>query len=168
MAFDAGQLEYWNFVRASRSKLERDLDGTDISPNDLAMILNRASGVATGLSDAHVHRPKGMSWNAFKVLFILWMEGDLEQHRVAILAGISRATTSAIVKSLVNAGYLEQQPSSLDKRTHVLSLTDVGMALIKESYIEQNDLLKQWSNRLTSSEQEILKILLIKLLSGNE
>ncbi|ANE05207.1 MarR family winged helix-turn-helix transcriptional regulator [Corynebacterium crudilactis] len=168
MTVDAESFEYWNFVSRSRAKLAEELSETDISPNDLAMILNRASGVATGLSEARIHRPKGMGWNAFKVLFILWMEGDLEQHRVAMLAGISRATTSSIVKTLVGAGHVEQTPSTVDKRTHVLFLTDAGKVLIKESYLEQNDLLSGWNNRLTGTEQEILKMLLIKLLSGGE
>lgn len=168
MAVDADSFEYWDFVRSSRTKLAEELHGIDINPNDLAMILNRASGVATGLSEAQIHRPKGMSWNAFKVLFILWMEGDLEQYRVAMLAGISRATTSSIVKSLVGSGYLEQSPSAVDKRTQVLSLTQAGLGLIKESYLEQNTLLSEWSERLTGTEQEILKILLIKLLRGEK
>ncbi|BAU94372.1 transcriptional regulator [Corynebacterium suranareeae] len=168
MTVNSESFEYWDFVRSSRAKLSEELSGIDISPNDLAMILNRASGVATGVSEAEVHRPKGMGWNAFKVLFILWMEGDLEQHRVAMLAGTSRATTSSIVKSLVSAGYVEQTPSTIDKRTHVLSLTLSGAELIKESYLEQNDILSSWNRRLTKTEQEILKMLLLKLLRGDE
>lgn len=166
VAEDSGSSDYQAFLRNSRVRLAAEFEGADLSPNDLVIILNRASGVATSLAESKIHRPRAMSWNAFRVMLILWMEGDLEQHRVVALAGTGRATTSATVKSLVTSGHLFQRPSTVDKRAHVLSLTDQGRALIRESYIEQNELLREWTTRLTHTEQEILKALLLKLLSG--
>ncbi len=168
MAEDIEAFDYLTFVQKSRAKLQGEFPDQDLSPNDLAVILNRASGVATGMAEVKVHRPRGLSWNAFKVMFILWMVGDLEQHKVAILADTSRATLSAIVKTLVKNDHLNQIPSEIDKRTNVLALTDAGLAIVRDAYIEQNQLLSGWNSRLTRTEQDILKSLLIKLMSGRD
>ncbi len=162
-AFDFG-----SFISNSREILDIEFQNENLRPNDLVILLNRASGIVTGQSEAQIHRPKGLSWNAFKVLFILWTMGDLEQHRVAMLAGTSRATTSAVVKTLVRNMHIVQLESATDKRTNVLALTDAGRDIVRTVYLEQNDLLGGWAGRLTNTEQDILKILLMKLMSGRD
>lgn len=158
--------DFGTFFQRSRAQLAQDFGDHDLRANDLIMVLNHAAGIATGWSEGQVFRPKGLSWNAFKVLFILWIMGDLEQHRVAQLAGTSRATTSAVVKNLVRDEYVAQVQSVTDKRTHVLVLTAGGREMVRQSYLEQNDLLHGWADRLTEAEQDILKILLLKLVTG--
>lgn len=118
------------------------------------------------MAEAKVHRPRNLSWNAFKVMFILWMLDGAEQQAVSTLSDAGRATTSAIVKNLVRLQYIEQQKSPRDGRTKVLRLTQTGQEIARELYLEQNALLTDWSARLTDSEQEILRILLLKLLGG--
>ena len=95
------------------------------------------------------------------------MVGDREQHRVSALGGMSRATASAVVKTLVRSGYVVQVPSEVDKRTHLLALTETGQEVVREVFVEQNDLLTDWSNRLTHTEQDILKMLLTKLMGDS-
>lgn len=160
------ELDYSSFVQRSRSRLSAEIGTHDLAPNDLALTLNRASGWVTRLAESRVHRPRGLSWSAFKVLFILWMIGDLEQHRVALLADTSRATTSAIVKSLTKSGLVVQSPLASDKRTNVLTLTHSGRDMARQAYLDQNELLRNWSSILTPAEQEILTLLLSKLILG--
>lgn len=160
------ELDYWSFVQASRSRLAIEIGEHDLAPNDLALTLNRASGWVTRLAESQVHRPRGLSWSAFKVLFILWMIGDLEQHRVALLADTSRATTSAIVKSLAKSGLVVQSPLESDKRTNILALTRSGRDMAREAYLDQNELLREWNSILTPTEQKILTLLLSKLILG--
>lgn len=157
--------DFGTFFQRSKIQLEEEFEGRDLCANDLVLVLNHASGIVTGTTEGQVFRPKGLNWNAFKVLFILWIMGDLEQHRAAQLAGTSRATTSAIVKNLVRDGLIGQVQSTQDKRTHVLALTDSGREIVQAAYLEQNDLLSSWSERLTETEQDILKMLLLKLVA---
>lgn len=168
MSGNSGALDFGTFLQSSREKLETEFGDHDLRAHELMVVLNRASGTATGLSETQVHRPRGLSWNAFKVLFILWMMGDLKQHRVAQLAGTSRATTSAVVKTLVRTNRIEQVQSKTDRRTNVLALTDDGREVVRTVCLEQNALLGDWSARLTHTEQDILKALLMKLMSGRD
>lgn len=163
-----GELDFPSFRKHSMAELGREFEGTDLRPTDLVIMLNRAAGISLQMAEGRVHRPRGLSWNAFKVLYILWMVGDREQHRVSALGGMSRATASAVVKTLVKNGYVVQVPSEVDKRTHRLALTDEGREIIQEVFREQNDLLTDWSNRLTHMEQDILKMLLTKLMDGSD
>lgn len=81
---------------------------------------------------------------------------------------MSRATTSAVVKVLVRLNYLIQTQSEADKRTNVLALTDLGSDIAQEIFLEQNELLRSWSDRLTHTEQDMLKMLLGKLMRGRD
>lgn len=81
---------------------------------------------------------------------------------------MSRATTSAVVKVLVRLDYLIQTQSEADKRTNVLALTDAGSDIAQEIFLEQNELLRSWSDRLTHTEQDMLKMLLGKLMRGRD
>lgn len=159
-----GQLNFGTFIQQSRRQLEEEFSGADLRPNDLVILLNRAAGLVTGVSEAQIHRPRGLSWNAFKVLYILWTVGELEQHRVALLAGTSRATTSAVMKTLVKNHHVVQVQSETDKRTNMLTLTELGREVVRSAYLEQNELLGEWATRLTHTEQDILKMLLRKLM----
>lgn len=159
-------MDFDTFMDDARAKLEAEFPHEDLRPNDLVIALNRAAGIAMGAAEGQVHRPRGLSWNAFKMLYILWIRGDLEQHRVAALAGMSRATTSAVVKVLVKQNYVVQAQSETDKRTNVLTLTAAGWDIVRASFLEQNELLLDWSDRLTHTEQDMLKMLLGKLMRG--
>ncbi len=162
-----GELDFPSFREYSMAELGEEFEGTDLRPTDLVIMLNRTAGIGMRMAEGRVHRPRGLSWNAFKVLYILWMVGDREQHRVSALGGMSRATASAVVKTLVRSGYVVQVPSEVDKRTHLLALTETGQEVIREVFVEQNDLLTDWSNRLTHTEQDILKMLLTKLMDDS-
>lgn len=162
-----GELDFPSFREYSMAELGEEFEGTDLRPTDLVIMLNRTAGIGMRMAEGRVHRPRRLSWNAFKVLYILWMVGDREQHRVSALGGMSRATASAVVKTLVRSGYVVQVPSEVDKRTHLLALTETGQEVVREVFVEQNDLLTDWSNRLTHTEQDILKMLLTKLMGDS-
>lgn len=159
-------MNYLDFVNRANEKLNKELVGHDLRPNSLAILLNRASGAVTSLAETEIHRPRGLGWNSFKVMFILWVMGRVEQHEVSDLAEIGRATTSAIVKSLVKSDYVIQSESSEDRRAKTLELTNKGREIVRESYLQQNELLVHWSASLTDIEHEILRMLLLKLLSA--
>jgi len=159
-------LDYLQFVNHSKERLARELAGYDLQPNNLAIVLNRASGAVTSLAETEVHRPRGLSWNAFKVMFILWMLDGAEQQEVTSLADAGRATISAVVKNLVRLEYVDQYKSSRDGRTKTLHLTKTGRKIVREMYLAQNSLLTEWSTSLTDAEQEILRLLLLKLLGS--
>ena len=161
-------VDFEHFMDQAKTMLETEFPDEDLRPNDLVIALNRAAGIAIRSAEGQVHRPKGLSWNAFKMLFILWIRGDMEQHRVSQLGGMSRATTSAVVKVLVRLNYLIQTQSEADKRTNVLALTDAGSDIAQEIFLEQNELLRSWSDRLTHTEQDMLKMLLGKLMRGRD
>lgn len=49
---------------------------------------------------------------------------------------IAKPSVTAMVKALVNKGYLMQSPSETDKRSYTISLTDKGSTLVETTFIE--------------------------------
>ncbi len=49
---------------------------------------------------------------------------------------IAKPSVTAMVKALVNKGYLMHSPSETDKRSYTISLTDKGITLVETTFIE--------------------------------
>lgn len=155
---------YWSFVARAQERLKA-VTGTDPEATRLLLALNRASGTVTYDLEATVHRPRGRSWPAYRLMFVLWLSGELESKEVARLTGQSRAATSNLTGPLVTAGVLQKRSDPADGRAVLLSLTARGLAEIEDVYAEQNAREQQWSAALTATERETLVGLLDKLVS---
>ncbi len=114
-----------------------------------------------------MHRPNGRSWSAYRLLFVVWLAGPIEPKGAARLTGMSRAAVSNLAKPLVEAGLLERTPpASHDGRSVQLSLTEAGETEIAEAFRVQNEREEAWVEVLTEAEQQILVMLLNKLITN--
>ena len=138
----------------------------DIDPDAmrLVLMLHRAVGMLVYDLEASVHRPRGLSWPGFRVLFVLWIQGPLESRRVAELTGMSRAAVSALVKTLERDGFLRRRQLEHDRRMVELSLTERGKVEIVGTFAAHNQREQVWAQGLSREEQETMFVLLGKIM----
>lgn len=158
-------LDYWSFVELAQERLNSKFGDHHRGATEVLLSLNRASDIVTYDLEAAVHRPRGRSWSAYRLMFVVWLAGPIEPNVAARLTGMSRAAVSNLAKPLVEAGVLERRPVSHDARSVQLALTEVGEKEITETFAAQNARESAWVDVLTEAEQQILVMLLNKLIT---
>lgn len=159
-----GELTTWGFSQLADERLREEFPDADPSINSLMVILNRAAEDLTGAIETQAHRPVGLSWLAYRMLFVLWIAGPLEPARIADLMHTSRATVTNLSMSFIKDGLINRRPSQTDRRSVQLTLTPRGVERVREAYLKQSDIQKQLLSVLTAEEQQILRLLLTKLI----
>ncbi len=100
--------------------------------------LFRLSALMFNHLESTVHKPAGWSLAGFRVMFILWVAGDLEPREIARLAGLSRAAISSALNTLERDGLVDRRRESADRRLVTVSLTPDGADRLVAAYGEQN------------------------------
>jgi DNA-binding MarR family transcriptional regulator len=70
----------------------------------------------------------------FNALAAIWKDGPMRVSDVAHQLGVDLSVASRQVAALINAGYVEREADSTDRRASVVSLTDAGRQVLKESH----------------------------------
>jgi len=161
-----GRLDFWTFIEAAKTRLGSEFGSDGLSATEVLLTLNRASMAITYDLESAVHRPRGLSWASFRLLFVTWLAGPLEPKKAAELAGVTKAAVSNLAKSLVEADLLTRTPADRDGRSVQLTLTDNGRRHMHALFAEQSDREQAWVGVLTPAEQHILVMLLNKLIAG--
>lgn len=164
----AKDLDYWSFVELAKERLDHEFDDNDARATRVILTLNRAASLVTYDLESSIHRPRGGSWSTFRMMFVIWLAGPMEPNVVANLAGMSRAAVSNLAKTLVAKGLLRKDAAADDGRAVTLTLTAPGLAEIRDTFREQNRRESSWASVLTDIEQDLLVMLLEKLMSQRE
>ncbi|EOM76992.1 MarR family transcriptional regulator [Rhodococcus rhodnii] len=159
-------LDFWSFIALAHGRLKTEFGSTHELATEVLLTLNRASNVVTYDFENAVHRPRGLSWSAFRLLFVTWLAGPIESKLAATLTGMSRAAVSNLTKGLVESGLMHREMDERDKRSVRLSLTDEGVAKVSDAYRAQNEREYAWASVLTEAEQRVLVMLLDKLITN--
>lgn len=159
-------LDFWSFVDRASHRLQHEHGYSNPLATRMLLTLNRSSALVTYDLEASVHRPRGRSWAAFRIMFVLWLAGPLESKRAAQLTGMSRAGVSNLTSPLVAAGVIERTRDPHDGRSVRLSLTEAGLAEIEELFAAHNERELTWAAALDVDEQKTLIRLLEKLISS--
>ena len=159
-------LDYLSFVDYAVGRTQAELPDTDPVAMRLGLTLHRLAGALVYDWESTVHRPRGFSWCGFRVLFVLWLAGLLEQRHAAWLSGMSRAAVSALVKTLERDGLVTRTQVPHDRRAVRLALTESGHAAVTEAYQAHNARERAWVASLTPDERATLIGLLEKLTTG--
>ncbi|MFJ9562812.1 MarR family winged helix-turn-helix transcriptional regulator [Streptomyces fuscichromogenes] len=165
MADTTDDQDFWSFVELANRRLTEEYGFEHPLATRVLLTLNRASNIVTYDLEASVHRPRGGNWSTFRLLFVTWLAGPLEAKKAAELTGMSRAAVSNLTKTLVADGLLDRTPGEHDGRSVLLSLTEQGRRTMVETFREHNEREYLWADALTELEQEILVMLLDKLIS---
>lgn len=160
--------DYWDFVSLATRQLNEHYRPSEVNASHLALAINRASETIQQVSESLVHRPRNLTWSGFRMLFVLWNVGEIEQSQLTGLTNSSKATVSNLVGSLIRRELVSRRSSDTDRRTFVLQLTTRGRDLVEELYLEQNQLFVQWASVLEAEEIETLQRLVDKLMKRRD
>lgn len=111
-----------------------------------------------------VHRPLGMSWAGFRVLFCTWIEGEVEPRELARLCAVSRGTVSSVLNTLERDGLVSRRRQSSDRRVVTVAITAQGRDRVKAAFERQHAREHQWLGSLDRQSITGLVALLRHLL----
>ena len=94
--------------------------------------------------ETNVHRPLGMSWAGFRVLFCTWIEKEVEPRELAKLCAVSRGTVSSVLNTLERDGLVGRRRQSTDRRVVTVAITEKGRHRVKEAFRRQHAREHQW------------------------
>jgi DNA-binding MarR family transcriptional regulator len=156
-------LTFWSFVDAAVGRTRERLPGIDAEAMRLILTLYRVTNMVVYDLESVVHRPRGLSYPGFRLLFTLWVAGPMEAKRAAELSGMSRQAVSSLVNTLHRDGLIDRSPHENDRRAVRLSLTGRGGEAITEAFAEHNERERLWADELSATERDTLTRLLGRL-----
>jgi DNA-binding MarR family transcriptional regulator len=112
--------------------------GLDLLTFRAAFDLVRASTRIVQFLETTVHRPAGWSFAGFRVMFCVWVAGELEPREIARLSGLSRAAVSSVLNTLERDDLVERSRESGDRRLVTVRLTPEGERRLTKTYVQQN------------------------------
>jgi DNA-binding MarR family transcriptional regulator len=143
----------------------RELDGAaDADAVQLVFNLVRVANELIGDLEMSVHRPQGWSWAGYRIMFCVLVAGPLEPRQVAPLAGVTRASISAVLNTLERDGLVERRRDSEDRRVVSIRLTPKGRRAVLEGFGLHHKVERDWASALTPPERKTLTRLLRKML----
>jgi DNA-binding MarR family transcriptional regulator len=148
-------------LRAHAIPLQRDADPEAMS---LVFVLARLSGQVLVDLDTRVHRPRGWSLSGYRIMLAVLVAGPLEPRQIAPLAGVTRASISAVLNTLERDGLVDRRRDSPDRRVVTIALTDRGRKAVLETVAEQHQVEREWVAPLDDGERRTLTRLMRKML----
>ena len=152
------------FLERATEKVADALPDVDLDLFRLSFVLTRAANRFSRHVESTVHRPRGLTTAGFRILFTLWSSGPLPAHRIALLAGLSRASVSSVVNTLERDGRVERTRGDDDRRVVTVSLTPPGEAAVRETYEGQYALEQTQYEGLSPTERDALAKVLATLI----
>ncbi|MFE4544140.1 MULTISPECIES: MarR family winged helix-turn-helix transcriptional regulator [unclassified Arthrobacter] len=158
---DVSDQDFLSFPEAALAVTRGRLPSADLESMRAVLLLHRVTSAIVYDLESSVHRPAGWSWSSFRLLFTLWISGNLESKRAAALSGMSRAAVSSLTKTLEKAGLLARRTDPLDGRSVILKLTPTGARRFEEVFREHNSRETSWMGELPDEDRAaIIRILL--------
>lgn len=148
---DAGEFERVAVDAVASAVPDADLDALRASFD-----LIRASTRLVQRLEAEVHRAAGWSMAGFRVMFCVWVGGELEPRDIARLSGLSRAAVSSVLNTLERDGLVERFRESEDRRLVTVRLTDDGAERLVAAYRHQNEVEQEFFGSLSSADRRRL------------
>lgn len=162
-ALDALQFESVAVGAVSAALPDADLDALRASFD-----LIRASTRLVQRIEADVHREAGWSMAGFRVMFCVWVTGELEPRDIARLSGLSRAAVSSALNTLERDKLVERTRESDDRRLVTVRLTDDGATRLVAAYERQNHVEQEFFGAIPAAAQRRLAADLLELLASDK
>jgi DNA-binding MarR family transcriptional regulator len=156
-----GSTEYESLARAAAIELYPDVDFPAMA---LCFNLIRAANRMTTDMEVSVHRPMGISFAGYRLLFTIRSVGHVNPNELARLSSVSTASMSSLLNTLEKSGLITRTPDPEDKRKTLVQLSDEGEQMVAGLCQINNQREQAWAAGLTETEASILAELLRKLL----
>jgi len=166
MALDASGLDRAGFDRLVLDRIAQLEPEADREAMAVVFNLMRLANVVVADVEANVHRPRGLSWAGFRILFALWVAGPLEPRALARLAAVTRASISSVLNTLERSELVERRRESADRRVVTVLLTGKGRRAVSTAFRQHHQRERAWLAPLSRDETETLANLLHRLLAA--
>jgi DNA-binding MarR family transcriptional regulator len=130
----------------------------DAEPEALEVMFNLLRVAARVVQDleTNVHRPFGLTWAGFRVLFYVWVAGPISPHAIADLAHVSRTSISSVLNTLEQRQLVVRRRVSPDRRVVLVELTEEGRAHISTHLGAQHARERAWVAGLGARQRRAL------------
>lgn len=158
------QIRTPRFGDRSPDELQAIVPDFDAEATGVVFNLIRASNRIVQDLETVVHRPAGLSWAGFRILYTIDAMGPTEPRQLARFSGVTRASVSSVLKTLERDGLVSRERGVADKRAVRVSLTARGQTVVREAMRRQNARERAWVSCLGHEERTALAGLLRRLI----
>ena len=152
-----GPEEFERLATTAAAELNPELD---VEAMTLTFDLIRMANRLMKDLEVTVHRPAGVSFAAYRVLFAIRSAGRIVPNELARLSSVSTASMASMLSTLDRAGLITRDDDPDDGRRQIIGLTDDGERLVAELIAATNLREQQWARGLELGE----RMLLVELL----
>jgi DNA-binding MarR family transcriptional regulator len=152
------------FEETSLRRTKEAIPDLDESAFRVGFNLVRAANSLIQASEDKIHRPSGWSWAGFRVMYIIWISGEITARDISRLASVTRQTMSSVLATLERDGLVERTRDAADRRLMAVRLTSTGNDGVRAAMKAQNELEATRLSFLTAEERHTLGLLLEKTL----
>lgn len=155
-----------DFAQAATSYLESAFPSSEPTPMQSGMLLLMLANIFQNDCEQRVHRPMGLGWTGYSILFTLAAFGQQHAGYLARVAGVSRQAISRAISALERDGLITRTGGE-DRRTQKITLTDAGRKVSHQATDGQIGLSEEWFEDLDSDEQRQFLESLQKVLNAS-
>jgi DNA-binding MarR family transcriptional regulator len=155
------------FDDQARRRVSELAPETDLEVMTVVFNAIRLANRITADVESEVHRPRGLTWAGFRLLFALWISGPLEPRELARLAAVTRASISSVLNTLERDDLIERRRESTDRRVVTVVLTPAGRRAVARAFREHNAREAVWLQPLSRAEVRTLGGLLHRVLTAH-
>ena len=158
-------LDALTFEELARKAIAEIDPQPDVEAMEVTFNLIRAANRVQQDLEVSIHRPAGVTWAAFRVLFTIFSVGPIAPAQLARLSSVSAASISAVLNTLESNKMIKRRRSTQDGRSVVVELTAKGRQTVTTLFSRNNARESDWAAALTASERTTFTRLLRKLLT---
>lgn len=138
----------------------------DLAPMQIAISMIYAAQLLTHDLETVVHKPAGLTWPGFRLLFALWVAGTCRPGILAQRLALHPSTVTSVVNTLTRADLIERIADAEDGRSVHLRLSSAGRRTLRKLLPAQQRREADWAAALSERERQTLVRPLGKLLDN--
>lgn len=100
----------------------------------------------------------------FDVLQVLFFNGEKRMSDISRWLGITKSTTTGLVKRLIDADLVERRRSDKDRRSFIIDISDSGRTLIEKVIDRRVEYLKSVMTEIKSDQVKALEVIVKNLI----
>lgn len=142
------------------------MSGNEIKKEDAAILEKNLRAISTRIrrEGRKVLRDFPITPAQFDVLQVLFFNGEKRMSDISRWLGITKSTTTGLVKRLIDADLVERRRSDKDRRSFIIDISDSGRTLIEKVIDRRVEYLKSVMTEIKSDQVKALEVIVQNLL----
>ncbi|HDP78044.1 MAG TPA: MarR family transcriptional regulator [Mesotoga infera] len=142
------------------------MSGNEIKKEDAAILEKNLRTISTRIrrEGRKVLRDFPITPAQFDVLQVLFFNGEKRMSDISRWLGITKSTTTGLVKRLIDADLVERRRSDKDRRSFIIDISDSGRTLIEKVIDRRVEYLKSVMTEIKSDQVKALEVIVKNLL----